>query len=102
MKLNKISENGILTVIVDGDITATTAPELESALGDLNGVKELTFDFDKVSYISSAGLRVLLACQKKMMAVAGDMRIINCNDFVTDIFEIVGYDRFMKLQKKQS
>lgn len=100
--MNVISQHdkGIMTVTVDGEINTLTAPTLADCVSDLSGVNQLIFDLDKVPYVSSAGLRVFLSCQRTMNAAKGSMLIKNVNEFMTEIFESVGYDRIMKLGKK--
>ena len=99
MKITAVRENGVFTVAPEGEVNTTTTPELAKAVEDLTGVEELVFDMEKVPFISSACLRVLLSCQRSMNACKGKMRIINANDFVREIFESVGYDRIMSINK---
>ena len=89
-----------MTVTVEGEINTLTTPELAKYVADLTGVTKLIFDVDQVPYVSSAGLRLFLACQRTMTARKGDMLIRNCNEFMAEIFESVGYDRIMKLERK--
>ena len=56
----------------------------------LDGVSELTLDFAKLDYISSAGLRVLLAAQKTMNR-QGSMKIVHVCDTIMEIFEVTGF-----------
>ena len=56
----------------------------------LEGVSELTMDFGKLEYISSAGLRVLLSAQK-IMNKQGEMKILNVNETIMEIFEVTGF-----------
>ena len=80
-----------LTIALEGRLDTTTAPELEAVLKDtLAGVEELTFDFEKLDYISSAGLRVLLATQKTMNR-QGSMKVIHANEMILEIFEVTGF-----------
>ena len=77
-----------LTVALSGRLDTNTAPELEAAMKTaLEGVEELTFDFEKLDYISSAGLRVLLAAQKTMNR-QGSMKVKNANETIMEIFEV--------------
>ena len=85
---NRVGE--ALTVRIEGRIDTVTAPILEEELRDLSGVKELTLDFEDVAYISSAGLRVLLAAQKRMN-IQGEMRLIHVNEDINEVFEITGF-----------
>ena len=79
-------------IMVSIPIKMTPAPaELETELkSSLDGVTELIMDFEKLEYISSAGLRVLLSAQKTMNN-QGSMKVINVNDTVMEIFEVTGF-----------
>lgn len=91
MTITKIKNDNFLTLKLEGRLDTTTAPQLESELSEnLNGVTELTIDFAELSYISSAGLRVLLATQKRMNK-QGSMKLINVNEIVMEVFEITGF-----------
>lgn len=92
--------DGIMTVTIEGEINTLTAPSLGEAVADLTGISQLIFDLDLVPYVSSAGLRLFLSCQRTLNASGGDMVIKNCNSFMYEIFEGVGYDRIMKVERK--
>ena len=65
LNINKTIQNGEAVFTLEGRLDTITAPELERELkGSLEGVSSLTLDFEKLDYISSAGLRVLLAVHK--------------------------------------
>ena len=69
----------------------TTAPQLEAEVkNSLSDVKHLTFDFSRLDYISSAGLRVLLSAQK-VMNKQGNMRITNVNETIMEVFDVTGF-----------
>lgn len=87
-----INKNGQLTeVALEGRLDTTTAPELEAALKDaMDGCTDLSFDFTKLEYVSSAGLRVLLASQK-VMNKQGNMVIKNVSSAIMEVFEITGF-----------
>ena len=64
LTINKTIENGSAVFALEGRLDTVTAPELEKELKEsLDGIAELTLDFEKLEYISSAGLRVLIATQ---------------------------------------
>ncbi len=91
MTINKNSEGSNLTISIEGRLDTTTAPELENELKTaLDDVTELTFDLEKLDYISSAGLRVLLSAQKTMNQ-KGSMKIKNVKDEIMEIFEVTGF-----------
>ncbi len=89
-----------MTVAVEGEINTLTAPELAKYVENLSNVSTLVFDMENVPYVSSAGLRMFIACLKTLKASGGDMMLINCDEFVAEIFESVGYDRIIKMEKK--
>ena len=79
------------TLIVSGRLDTQTAPELENELDSvLSGLKELTFDFANLEYVSSAGLRVILKAQKAMNA-QGSMKLTGVNDSIMEVFDITGF-----------
>ena len=88
----EIKENDGHTVVeIIGRLDTTTAPSLEKILNqDMGETKKLVLDFKGLEYISSAGLRVLLAAQKKMQSI-GSMKLINVSESVMDVFEITGF-----------
>jgi anti-sigma B factor antagonist len=89
MKINFNNENGKLIVDVEGRLDTTTSPEFESFLRDnMDDIDEMTINCEKLEYISSAGLRVLLFAQKKMK---DSMKLINVCDSVMEVFEITGF-----------
>lgn len=101
MKTEINVNNGVMTVAVTGEINTVTTPQLMKDVGDLDGVTELIFDLDNVRYVSSAGLRMFLNCQRTMDGVNGSMVIKNCDEFVAETFTSVGYHRIMKVETKE-
>lgn len=91
MTITTNQENGKLSIALEGRLDTNTAPQLEAQLKQsINGISELEFDFSKLDYISSAGLRVLLAAQK-IMNKQGKMLIRHINDTIMEVFEITGF-----------
>lgn len=98
MTVTKTLEDKILNVKVDGRLDTATAPELEKELEEvLAEAEELVFDFEGLEYMSSAGLRILLATQKKMSAKGG-MKVTNVNDVISEIFEITGFSDILTIE----
>ena len=98
MTINKEMNGTELRVALNGKLDTTTAPQLEEELKpSLSGVTELVFDFEKLDYISSAGLRVLLIAQKKM-SNAGSMKIVNVNEIISEIFEVTGFNEILTVE----
>lgn len=91
MEITKKQEGTALTVSLEGRLDTNTAPQLEAELKtSLNDVTDLTLDFEKLEYISSAGLRVLLSAQK-VMNKQGTMIVTNAIDEIKEVFEITGF-----------
>ena len=89
MKIDFNKSNGALTVSLDGRLDTITAPQLESFLNNnYEGVSSLVFDCEKLSYISSAGLRVLLAAHKRMR---GEMKLTGVCELVMEVLEMTGF-----------
>lgn len=87
-----------ITLSLDGRLDTTTAPQLEAELRDgLNGVQNLVIDMEKLVYISSAGLRVLLKAQKAMNK-QGKMTVKNVSQDIKDVFEVTGFDELLNIE----
>ncbi len=98
MTIHISKENKNIGIALDGRLDTTTAPQLEAALKrELGACEMLTLDFAKLEYISSAGLRVLLAAQK-VMNKQGDMVIRNVNDTIMEVFEITGFSDILTIE----
>ena len=79
------------TIQVAGRLDTTTAPILDKTINeDIKDAKNLILDIKGVTYISSAGLRVLLSAQKKMLKV-GSMKVMNVCPEVMEVFEMTGF-----------
>ena len=98
MKLSTEKNGTELTVLINGEINTNTAPELAAFLdGELPGVQALTLDFAECNYVSSAGLRVLLATFKRMRAANGSTSFANVSEDIMEVFEITGLARVFGL-----
>lgn len=92
MQIKKEYEGEALCVALVGRLDANTAAALEGALGEEPGtLKTVRFDMAGLAYISSAGLRVLLAQHKKCAANGGGIALSNCGNAVKDVLEITGF-----------
>lgn len=90
MTIAKTREGGKLILALEGRLDTTTAPQLEAEVKHLDGVTELVLDFEKLEYLSSAGLRVILAAQKTMNR-QGTMVIRQVNETIMEVFEVTGF-----------
>lgn len=96
MEIIKTKNENAFSIALSGRLDTTTAPQLEDAL-ELDGVQALEFDFAALDYISSAGLRVLLAAQKTMNK-QGEMKIKNVNSDIMEVFEITGFSDILTIE----
>ncbi len=91
MNIIKKIEGTTLNLALEGRLDTTTAPQLEAELKDaMDSITELDMDFEKLEYLSSAGLRVILAAQKTMNK-QGKMVIRHVNETIREVFEVTGF-----------
>ena len=89
--IEKIKTNEQLTVLLEGRLDTSTAPLLEEELrNSLDDIKRLVLDLEKLEYLSSAGLRIVLAAQKRM-SKQGQMLLKHVPEIIMDIFEVTGF-----------
>lgn len=96
MKIDKDLNGSELTIKLEGRLDTITSPELEKELGDLNGINSIVFDFENLDYISSAGLRTLLSCQKKIK-IQGTMVIKNVKSEIKDVLDMTGFSDILTI-----
>ena len=98
MTIEKKVNGNALEIALEGRLDTMTAPELEAELNKtLGGVDSLVFDFAKLNYISSAGLRVLLSAHKALSAKGG-MKLRNVNEVVQDVFDVTGFSDILDIE----
>ena len=98
MTIKTDKKDSALTVVLEGRLDTNTAPELDETLkASLEGVTDLTLDLEKLEYLSSAGLRVLLSAQKTMNK-QGTMTVKNVNETIMEIFEVTGFSDILTIQ----
>ena len=98
MIIEKIRNGNELTIQLTGRMDTTTAPKLEAELKqNIGGVALLILDFAGLEYLSSAGLRVLLAAQK-VMNKQGEMIVRNVNETISEIFEVTGFADILTIE----
>ena len=91
MTITKKQDGATLEIAVEGRLDTMTSPELDNELKTcLDCVEKLILDCEKLDYISSAGLRVLLNAYKVMNSKGG-MRLIRVNEIVREVFEVTGF-----------
>ena len=98
LNINKTIEDGKAVFSLAGRLDTVTAPAFENELKDsLKDVRELIIDCAELEYISSAGLRVLLAAQK-VMSRQGEMKLTNVGEIVQEVFEVTGFSDILTIE----
>ena len=98
MNINIKNKDNITIISLEGKLDTNTSPLLETKFSELENVTKIELDLEKLNYISSAGLRVILTMQKEMNKKDG-MEIINPNENVMDIFEVTGFSEILNIKK---
>ncbi len=100
LTIKKQKEHDVLTVFAEGRIDTDTTPKFDAEVSpSLDGITKLVLDFEKVSYISSSALRVILKLQRKMGEVNGRLIIRKPTDLVTEVLEVTGFLDILNIEK---
>ena len=98
LNITKKVEEKNAVLLLEGRLDTVTAPQLEETLLAIYPqLSELTFDLERLEYISSAGLRVLLSAQK-VMTKQGAMKLVNVSENVMEIFEVTGFSEILTIE----
>ena len=99
MQISQKEEKGIHIFSLDGRFDAHSAGDVEKELNLTisKGARKLLLDMDSVEYISSAGLRVLLAVAKKLKKEEGEIKLCCLNPYVKEVFDIAGFTQIFKI-----
>ncbi len=104
MQLTTNTTEAVTVIKIEGSLDTQTSTEAQQELDRIvaDGARKLLIDFAELAYISSAGLRVLLATAKKLSADQGEMRMCNMNDVVNEVFEVSGFSTIFKVFQTDS
>ncbi len=98
LSIKKVATDGQVLFELEGRLDTVTSQELEKQLkSSLDGVEKLVLDCSGLEYISSAGLRVLLATQKIMMK-QGEMKLVQVSGAIMEIFDITGFSDILTIE----
>ncbi len=100
LNIEKKMENGALFIALEGELDTLSSPDFEAELEPLLAdAASITIDFEKLEYISSAGLRVLLSAEQAMEEKGAEqVKIINTNDTIRNIFDITGFTEILSVE----
>ena len=89
---------------IEGKLNTRSSPDAEKQLARLieSGEKRILINLEKLDYISSSGLRVLLATAKKLNSSGGELRICGVKDFVEEIFQISGFSTIFTIYENET
>ena len=104
MKIEVRDSNGVKILEFEGNLDTNTSPDAEATINELidNGSTKLLANFEELNFISSAGLRVLLATAKKLRGTGGDLRICALNPTVQEVFDISGFGSILSVYSSES
>lgn len=101
MQITTNISNHNLIISLSGRLDTITSPQLEEEINrnSFDEIETVTLNMRELEYISSAGLRVVLKLHKKMTAQGGQLKLINVNDMIMEIFTMTGMDSFLEIDK---
>ncbi len=99
LEIKKVTNGSETKVGLVGRLDTSSAPELESALADVDGAARLTLGFEGLEYISSAGLRILLMLHKKLSKAGGSLALTGVCDSVYEVLDITGFSDILSIEK---
>ena len=98
MTITEERNNNLVILKIEGRLDTTTAPTLEKTINEIiESITELILDMHELTYVSSAGLRVLLSTQKKMNKL-GTMKLIGVCEEVIEVFEMTGFADILNIE----
>ena len=102
MQLTHSEKNGYSVIEFEGSLDTGTSPAVEKEINTLieNGTEKFVFNFQKTKYMSSSGLRVLLATAKRLKG-KGELKISNLNEVITEVFDVSGFSTILNVYKTE-
>jgi anti-anti-sigma factor len=104
MDINSEEQGTASIVTIEGSLDTATSAQADSFLSDKidQGGRKILIDFEKLDYISSAGLRILLVTAKKLSAEGGELRLCSLNETVQEVFDISGFGMLLNVFETRS
>jgi len=99
MEITVRDEGDTKVVVLNGKLDTNTSLTAEGEINTLldAGAGKLLINFEQVSYISSSGLRLLLATAKKLKGTGGDLKVCSLNEMATEVFEVSGFSSILNV-----
>ena len=104
MTISVKTTNDVKVMLCEGALDTKTSPDALKQLKQLieEGARKVLVNFEKLEYISSAGLHVLLTAAKQLKAVDGELRVCGLNEVVKEVFDISGFVTILKVCGSES
>ena len=104
MELTVGDAGAVKIVRIEGKLDTQTSPDAEARLTQLidAGARKVVVNFERLAYISSAGLRILLAAAKRLRASGGELRVCSLSDLVQEVYDISGFDTILSVSKSEA
>ena len=101
-----VGDTGEVKIVrIEGELNTLTSPDAEAQLtlsSLTRGARKIVVNFERLDYISSAGLYILLATAKQLQVSGGELRVCNLNDLVREVFEMSGFDSIVSVSKNEA
>ena len=99
MEITTREEGDTTVIVLNGKLDTNSTPAAEGEINALldAGVNKLLLNFEQLSYISSSGLRLLLATAKRLKGSGGDIKVCTLNEMATEVFELSGFSAIIKV-----
>lgn len=103
MEITVTDAGGVKVIRIEGHLDTQTSPDAQTQLTQLidQGATKLVVNFEKLDYISSAGLRILLTVAKRLKGDSGELRICSLNGVVQEVFDISGFTTILAVTKTE-
>ncbi|KRE50104.1 STAS domain-containing protein [Paenibacillus sp. Soil724D2] len=104
MMITEQMQGDIVLLSLNGRLDANTSASLESAFAKLveQGKGKFVFDLQGLDYVSSAGLRSLLAAAKMIKVIQGKLALARMNEYVKDVFDMSGFSRIFSIYETEA
>ncbi len=104
MRISVKTSNEVKVLAFEGRLDTQTSPDAQQRLTRLieEGETKILVNLEKLDYISSAGLRVLLVVAKQLKTTDGELRICSLNEVVKEVFDISGFDMILPISASES
>ena len=100
MVIRESIENGTVTFKLDGWLDTAASPELGEKVEAVTEASAMVLDFDKVEYMSSSGLRQVVAANKKAKQLGASFAVVNVCPAVMSIFKMTNIDKKLDIKAK--